>query len=668
MIKGILKHEYKGLMYQVFIPIIIGLTILRIFYNIDNEFIFVTGVLCLSISILLFVMSMIKVSNKEFESLKLIGKGYFFIAIVGFIFIVDTNSLYNINLISTFFQMLIFLDLINIIISTIIYRKNYSEIIQFIFFFVVLILLFCVIRSDYRNLEHIHYFFESKIGSIINLIFGSLMFLSIVGLYKKNNLGKNDILILEISFFIFLSNDILFFSNYFHKDFLYFIWTSKLIYFFLLYSEFEKRLLSDLYFNGYESLNKSREMKKFLNRSLKDREKELKDLNSLLKKSEKKYKDVVQAFSNGLLIFENDILIYSYHFIEMFDSKNNKIKYKKNKITLNEVINELTGKYIDDKEIKEFSSEVKIKDKFGKLRDYEVYLINIQGNKKFLVFFDVTEIIKQREEIVKIEKKLKEENINDEFYSNISHELRTPINVIYSALQLNDIYLKDKKLDKINKNNNIIKQNCLRLIRTINNFIDSNKLSEGFLEINLNIYNIVDIIENVILSCDNYMKFKKTNIIYDPQYEEIYLNCDKDYIERILLNILSNSLKYGKENGNIYVEVKIENNKTIIEVLNDADTIPEDKRNEIFEKFTKVNTSFNRLSEGSGLGLYLTKGLVELHGGKISIHEGPLYGNLYRIVLPNNKNLKVKENYLSHDININELQQKIDIEFSDIYF
>lgn len=668
MIKGNLKYEYKGLMSQVFVPIIIGLTILKIFYDMDNEFVFVTEVLCLSISVLLFVMSMIKVNNKELESFKLIGRGYFFIAILGVIFIEDTYSLDNINLISTFFQMLIFLDFINIIISTIIYRKNYVEIIQCIFFFVILILLFLGIRSDYSNLEYINYFFQSKIGLIINLLFGSLMFLSIVGLYKKYNLGKNEIWILEISFFMFLSNAFIFFSNYFHKEFLYFIWTSTLISCFLLYSEFEKRLLYNLYSNAYESLNKAKEMKRNLNKSLKDREKELKDLNLLFKKSEKKYGDVVQAFSNGLLIFENDILINSYYFREMFDLKNSKIKYKKNKTTLNEVIGRLTGMYTDDKEIKEFSSEVKIKDKFGRLRVYEVCLINIQGNKKLLVFFDVTEIIKQREEIVKIEKKLKEENRNDEFYSNISHELRTPINVIYSALQLNDIYLKDNKLDKIDKNNNIIKQNCLRLIRTVNNFIDSNKLSEGFLEIDLNIYNIVNIIENVILSCDNYMKLKKTNLIYDPQYEEIYLNCDKDYIERIMLNILSNSLKHGKENGNIYVVVKIEHNKIIIEVLNDADTIPEDKRNEIFEKFTKVNTSFNRLSEGSGLGLYLTKGLVELHGGEISIHAGPLYGNLYRIVLPYNKNVKVKENYLSHDITINELQQKIDIEFSDIYF
>ena len=92
-------------------------------------------------------------------------------------------------------------------------------------------------------------------------------------------------------------------------------------------------------------------------------------------------------------------------------------------------------------------------------------------------------------------------------------------------------------------------------------------------------------------------------------------------------------------------------------MLNDADTIPPDKRNKIFDKFTKVNASLSRTSEGSGLGLYLTKGLVNLHGGEISINAGPIYGNLYKIVFPYDKNLKTKENYLNHDITTNELEQ-----------
>ncbi|MDU5107171.1 HAMP domain-containing sensor histidine kinase [Clostridium sp.] len=669
MIKEKLRYSYKGLMSQVFVPIIIVLTIIKNFYNMDNEFIFVTGILCLSITVLLFTMSMIKVDNEEVGSLKLIGRGYFFIAILGFVFGEDAYLINNINLSTTFFQILIFLTLINILVSIIIYYRKYSSMIHWAFLLLLIPLMFFIMKSQCNNLKYANYFFQSKIGLITNLLFGILIFLSILYSYKRFNLTKNKEWILEISFFMILSNIFLFLALYYKKDLSYFIWTSNLISCFILYNEFEKKLLYNLYANAYESLNKAKEIKKNLNKSLKSREKDLKDLNLLLKKSEKKYKDVVQAFSKGLLVFENDILVYSYYFQEIFDIKDINMKYKKNKITLNEILNKITGEiYIDNEKNKEFSAEVKLKDKFGKLRDYDMCLINIKENKKILVFFEVTEIIKQRKELVKIEKKLKEENINEGFYSNISHELRTPINVIYSALQLNDIYLKDNKIDKINKNNQIIKQNCLRLIRTINNFIDSNKLSEGFLESDIKTYNIVDIIENVILSCDNYMKLKKNNLIYDPQFEEIYLNFDKDHMERIMLNILSNSLKYGKENGNIYISIKIENDNIIIEVLNDAETIPKDKRNEIFEKFTKVNASFSRPSEGSGLGLYLTKGLVNLHKGEITISAGPKYGNLYKIVLPYNKNLKAKDSCLSHDMTINELQQKIDIEFSDIYF
>ena len=71
------------------------------------------------------------------------------------------------------------------------------------------------------------------------------------------------------------------------------------------------------------------------------------------------------------------------------------------------------------------------------------------------------------------------------------------------------------------------------------------------------IYNVVEIIENIVLACDYYMKLRNINLIFDPEREEIKFLCDKGQIERIMLNILSNSLKYGKDNGHIYVTVNI---------------------------------------------------------------------------------------------------------------
>ncbi|WP_459830671.1 sensor histidine kinase [Clostridium carnis] len=182
----------------------------------------------------------------------------------------------------------------------------------------------------------------------------------------------------------------------------------------------------------------------------------------------------------------------------------------------------------------------------------------------------------------------------------------------------------------------------------------------------MKVYNLVDIIENIILLCNKYMKLKKTNLIFDPQDEEVYILCDKDYIERIMLNILSNSLKYGKINGNIYVRILKNHHEIKIQVTNDAKAIPEDKRKVIFEKFTRIDSSLNRPSEGSGLGLFLTKGLVELHKGEIYIYSGKNIGNTFTIILPYEK-IQYK-NTLSYNPEINQLEEKVDIEFSDIYF
>ena len=440
--------------------------------------------------------------------------------------------------------------------------------------------------------------------------------------------------------------------------------------YFLIYDKFEKILLYNAFSNAYESLNKAKETKRNLNKSLKRREKELLELNLLIEKSEKRYYDVVQAFSKGLLLFENNFLIYSNYDDECYYERDPSRDPRNELMELSTIISRITGEYhSNDEEIEDFTTEIDITNENGEKRNLEIYLVKIYGNKKLLVFNDITDIIKKRKEIVNIEKKIKDENIKEEFYSNISHELRTPINVIYSALQLNDIYLKNNQITKINKNNEIIKQNCLRLIRTISNFIDSNKLNEGFLEVDKKIYNVVEIIENIVSACDYYMKLRNINLIFDPEREEIKFLCDKGQIERIMLNILSNSLKYGKDNGHIYVTVNIKDSSSIvIKVVNDAEAIPEDKRKDIFEKFTKVNSSLSRTSEGSGLGLFLTKGLVENHNGEISISTGVKFGNTFKIVFPYDKSIEGEDTISTVGLKINPLEEKVDIEFSDIYF
>ncbi len=656
-------------MFNIFIPILVMLIIINIVFKMINEYIFITRLLCFSISILIFIISIVKVSNKDLGLLKYIGVGYFYIAMLRFI---DLEYLWQNEMLGfplSFIGIITYLELINIISSIILYKKRYSPKIQNLIFIIVIPIIYMFPLKAYNELTYLREIYNNPNKQfIINQIILLILFGFILYQYKK--LDKGNKWIIYTSVLLIVSDSLITLMGILDVNLTSFIWIIKLLAYFLAYEKFEEALLSNAYSSAYESLNKVRKIETNLHKNLKRREKELKELNLLLEKSEKRYYDVVNAFSDGLLLFENDIMVHSNYYNDIYYNMPSKIVCTQSELRLNYILNKIIGiEYPDDYEINNFSAEVSIQDEYGEIKELEVSLVKIYDDKKILLFNDVTKLVKQRDEILKLEKKINDENIKDEFYSNISHELRTPINVIYSALQLNDMYLKNCEVTKINRNNNIIRQNCLRLIRTINNFIDSNKLSEGFLEINKRVYNIVDIIENVVLSCNFYMNLRETKLTFDPEYEEIYFYCDKDYIERIMLNILSNSLKYGKFKGNIYVMVRIENKKNIIiEVINDAEAIPEDKRKVIFDKFTKVNTSLNRPSEGSGLGLFLTKGLVELHNGKITINAGIKYGNIFKITFPYDNNIKGEVVLLNNNVEINELQEKIDIEFSDIYF
>ncbi|WP_156625604.1 sensor histidine kinase [Clostridium tertium] len=664
------SYRYKGSVSNIFVPMIIILTILSMVFKLRSEYMFIVKIICFAIAVMIFIISMIKIGNKDLGILKHIGIGSVFIALVRFIDIEFYTGINDILIILFYSQVINIRELMNIMLSIFFYEKGKSPLWQSIFFLSTTPFIYFGIKGGNKALVLISEAYSDYFILFISEVIIILLYVIIIALYNKYNYKKDKIWILINGLLIVLSSLFVYLSRVLNIDLTYLIGLSKIIMYFLIYDKFEEILLYNAFSNAYESLNKAKETKRNLNKALKRREKELLELNLLIEKSEKRYYDVVQAFSKGLLLFENNFLTYSNYNDECYYERDPS-RYPRNELMeLSTIISRITGEYHSkDDEIEDFTTEIVITDENGEKRNLEIYLVKIYGNKKLLVFNDITDIIKKRKEIVNIEKKIKDENIKEEFYSNISHELRTPINVIYSALQLNDIYLKNNEISKINKNNEIIKQNCLRLIRTISNFIDSNKLNEGFLEVDKKIYNVVEIIENIVLACDYYMKLRNINLIFDPEREEIKFLCDKGQIERIMLNILSNSLKYGKDNGHIYVTVNIKDYSSIvIKVVNDAEAIPEDKRKDIFEKFTKVNSSLNRPSEGSGLGLFLTKGLVKNHNGEISISTGVKYGNTFKIVFPYDESIEDEDIIPTVGLKINPLEEKVDIEFSDIYF
>lgn len=261
------------------------------------------------------------------------------------------------------------------------------------------------------------------------------------------------------------------------------------------------------------------------------------------------------------------------------------------------------------------------------------------------------------------------DKLRTEFFANISHELRTPINVILSAIQLLNLYTvngaSSEEGDKINKYIYTMQQNCYRLLRLVSNIIDITKIDAGFFELQLENYNVVNVIEDITLSISEYTEHKGINLLFDTDIEEKVMACDGDKLDRVMLNLLSNAVKFTKPGGVIEVNIHDKGDRILISVKDTGIGIPSDKKDLVFERFQQVDKSLTRSHEGSGIGLSIVRSLIELHGGTISVESEYGAGTEFIIELPVNV-LSTKDNTIyntSHGENI----EKINIEFSDIY-
>ncbi len=291
---------------------------------------------------------------------------------------------------------------------------------------------------------------------------------------------------------------------------------------------------------------------------------------------------------------------------------------------------------------------------------------------------DITKRIEDEKAMKKNEEKVRQLNYEIEydrfrtdFFVNISHELRTPINVILGTLQLMDLKFND--LFNANEKKNRVylktmKQNCYRLVRLINNLIDVTKIDAGYFEIHLSNCNIVSVIEEITLSVAGYVENNGISLLFDTEMEEKIIVCDKDKIERIMLNLISNAIKFTKPKGSILVNIFERKSNVVISVKDTGIGIPKEKQELIFDRFIQVDKSLTRNNEGSGIGLSLVKTLVEMHGGKIFLESQINIGSEFSFELPIKQLPDSEVACMSNNFNDNSNIEKINIEFSDIYF
>ncbi|MGG7178562.1 sensor histidine kinase [Clostridium paraputrificum] len=259
----------------------------------------------------------------------------------------------------------------------------------------------------------------------------------------------------------------------------------------------------------------------------------------------------------------------------------------------------------------------------GDLKYFDLEFVDVSENNDevIVIFNDVTSKVKIDSMKESIQNKLFEERLKNDFLSNISHDLKTPINVIYSATQLIEFYISDRNSKSLERYNLISKLNCITLIRLTNNLIDSSRIYSDFLSANLEVKNIVEIIEEMTISLVDYAKNKNIDLVFDTNEEEIFVEVDVDFMQRIIINLISNAIKFSYNHGRIGVIVKDIGDEVIVSVKDNGMGMEKEFIKEAFGRYSMGNNNRQAIEKGTGIGLFVVKKLVEKQNGKISVES-----------------------------------------------
>lgn len=239
--------------------------------------------------------------------------------------------------------------------------------------------------------------------------------------------------------------------------------------------------------------------------------------------------------------------------------------------------------------------------------------------------------IEKRDEL---ENMKRNEKFRKEFLLNLSHELKTPVFAIQGYVHtLLDGAMEDKEvrglfLSKTSKNVD-------RLCRLIEDLDEISQLESGEMPVVTNVFVIQDLIRDAFDALS--MKADLKNISFSIKRgceAPVSVVADKEKIRQVLLNLLDNSIKYGKQNGHIIASVyKIEGKKVLVELSDDGIGIAEDHLSRIFERFYRTDKARSRSEGGTGLGLAIVKHIVEAHGQTINVRSKPEVGSTFGFTL-----------------------------------
>lgn len=229
------------------------------------------------------------------------------------------------------------------------------------------------------------------------------------------------------------------------------------------------------------------------------------------------------------------------------------------------------------------------------------------------------------------------ETFRREFIGNVSHELKTPIfNIQGYILTLLDGAIDDPKINtKYLKRAN---KSVERMINLVQDMDMINKLESGIIELKLQTFDIIQLVRDVFeVLEDKAIKYKTELILHNPAQKPIMVHADIYRIEQVLINLVTNAIKYGRKEGKVEVQFFDMEDKYLIEVSDNGYGIPEKDLSRVFERFYRVDKSRTRDAGGSGLGLSIVKHIIDAHKQSINVRSTEGVGSAFSFTLKKGK-------------------------------
>lgn len=257
-------------------------------------------------------------------------------------------------------------------------------------------------------------------------------------------------------------------------------------------------------------------------------------------------------------------------------------------------------------------------------------LISVNGSDELAnIAKNVNLLAKQFEKIIEDERKT--EGAKNELITSIAHDLRTPITSIIGYLELIDT----KQLDEQTKDRyiQIAYEKSQRLERLIEDLFTYTKFSLGQFTTNFDVLDLVKLIEQLVDEFYPRIMDEELDYEFECDCSSIMIEADGELLARLFANLLSNSLKYGKDGKTLKISAKEEDECAIVKVTNFGKIIPSDELERIFDRFYRLENSRSRTTGGSGLGLSIVRQIIEIHGGDIRVTSGK-NGTSFIVKLP----------------------------------